>query len=214
MTGLPDCLIRENTHLPTTRSEETTTMSIVTPFPKPASRIHDDPASFRQAFRHLAGGVSVITTGQGDDRTGLTATSVSSLSAEPPTIMFGLNLSSSTYPVLLRNRGFGVNFLNATQKQVADRFAGRNGEKGPARYADAGWTSGIAGAPLLVGALAALDCEVEEIIERHSHAIVIGRVRDVRLGGNDAALVYWRGDYERLGWMAEEASTALGLRAY
>ncbi|HEV7258574.1 MAG TPA: flavin reductase family protein [Bosea sp. (in: a-proteobacteria)] len=189
-------------------------MSVVTPFPKTASRIHDDPPSFRQAFRHLAGGVSVITTGHGDERTGLTATSVSSLSAEPPTLMFGLNLSSSSFPVLARNRSFGVNFLNAAQKQVADRFAGRNGEKGAARYAEAEWTSGIAGAPLLVGALAALDCEVEEIIERHSHAIIIGRVRDVRLGDNDAALVYWRGDYERLGWMTEEVGTALGLRTF
>ena len=189
-------------------------MSVVTPLPRPQRRIHDDAASFRQAFRHLAGGVSVITTGHGHDRTGLTATSVSSLSAEPPTLMFGLNLSASSFPVLARNRSFGVNFLNAAQKQVADRFAGRNGEKGPARYAGADWTSGLTGAPLLAGALAALDCEVEEIIQRHSHAIIIGRVREVRLGGNDAALVYWRGDYDRLGWMAEEASTALGLRAF
>ncbi|KRE06934.1 monooxygenase [Bosea sp. Root381] len=189
-------------------------MSVVTPFPKPASRIQDDPASFRHAFRHLAGGVSVITTGHGDERTGLTATSVASLSAEPPTVMFGLNLSSSSFPILERSRGFGVNFLNATQKPVADRFAGRKGEKGAARYADAEWISGMTGAPLLIGALAALDCEVEEIIERHSHAIVIGRVRDIRLGVNDAALVYWRGDYERLGWMSEEVTTALGLRAF
>lgn len=189
-------------------------MSVVTALPRPLRQVHDDAASFRQAFRHLAGGVSVITTGHGADRTGLTATSVSSLSAEPPTIMFGLNLSSSTFPALARNRSFGVNFLNATQKQVADRFAGRNGEKGAARYADAEWTSGVTGSPLLIGALAALDCEVEEFIKRHSHAIVIGRVRHVRISSNDAALVYWRGDYERLGWMAEEASSALGLRAF
>ena len=168
---------------------------------------------FRTALRHLAGGVSVITTGRGEDRTGLTVTSLSSLSAEPPTVMFGLNLSSSAYPVLARHRSFGVNFLTAAQKQVADRFAGRGGEKGPARYAEAEWSEGRTGAPLLAGALAALDCELEELIERHSHAIVIGRVREVRLGSNDAALLYWRGDYERLGWMAEEASTALGLRS-
>lgn len=168
---------------------------------------------FRTALRHLAGGVSIITAGRGEDRTGLTVTSLSSLSAEPPTVMFGLNLSSSTYPVLARHRSFGVNFLSAAQKQVADRFAGRGGEKGPARYAEAEWSEGRTGAPLLEGALAALDCELEELIERHSHAIVIGRVREVRLGSNDAALLYWRGDYERLGWMAEEASTALGLRS-
>lgn len=194
-----------------------TVVSLVTPasaarsFGRAASAQAEAP-SFRAALRHLAGGVSVITTGQGADRTGLTVTSLASLSAEPPTVMFGLNLGSSSFPVLARHRSFGVNFLNATQKQIADRFAGRGGEKGEARYAGAGWTQGVTGAPLLEGALAALDCEVEELIERHSHAIVIGRVREVRLGGDDAALVYWRGDYERLGWMAEEARTACGLR--
>lgn len=124
-------------------------------------------------------------------------------------MFFGLNLNSSSYLALRRNGSFAVNFLNAAQSQIADR----KGEKGAVRYAEAEWIGGVTGAPLLVGALASLDCEVEEIIERHSHAIVIGRVRNVRLGADDAALLYWRGDYERLGWMAEEARTALGIRA-
>lgn len=189
-------------------------MSTVISLPRPSSQIPDQKAAFRSALRHLAGGVAVITTGEGDQRTGMTATSLSALSAEPPTLMFGINLTSSTYPILARHGAFGVNFLNATQEQIADRFAGRNGEQGPARYAGADWTSGTSGAQLLVGALASLECQVEEMIERHSHAIVIGRVREIRIGGNNAALVYWRGDYERLGWMAEEADTALGLRAF
>ena len=50
-------------------------------------------------------------------------------------------------------------------------------------------------APLLVGALAAIDCEVEEVIERHSHAIVIGRVRDLMHSKREAALGYWHGRY-------------------
>ena len=157
-------------------------------------------------------GATVITASHDAGPVGFLGLSFAHVSAEPPTVMFGLNLSSSSFPVLARHRSFGVNFLNATQKQIADRFAGRGGEKGPARYAGANWSEGATGAPLLEGALAALDCEVEELIERHSHAIVIGRVREVRLGGDDAALVYWRGDYERLGWMAEEARTACGLR--
>jgi len=52
-----------------------------------------------------------------------------------------------------------------------------------------------AGVPLLVGALAAVDCEVEEIVERHSHAIVIGRVLDVQISTRTAALAYWQGQY-------------------
>jgi flavin reductase (DIM6/NTAB) family NADH-FMN oxidoreductase RutF len=182
--------------------------------PKAIQAVSENAADFRTAFRHLAGGVSVITFGQGEDRSGLTATSVSSLSADPPSVLFAVNQGSSSFPLLRRHRNFGVNFLNATQKQVADRFAGRQGEKGPERYAGAEWTSSFAGAPLLVGALASLDCEVEEMIERHSHSIIIGRVRAVKLGSDDAALLYWRGDYERLGWMIEDATGALGLRAY
>lgn len=173
-----------------------------------------DLGGFRAALRHLAGGVSVVTTGRGAARTGLVATSVSSLSAEPPTLMFGLNLGSSSFPVLREHGAFAVNFLAADQKEIADRFAGRGGEKGRARYEGAQWTEGRTGAALLDGALASLDCEVEELIERHSHAIVIGRIRGIRLGSDAAALLYWRGDYERLGWMPEEAATALGLRAY
>jgi flavin reductase (DIM6/NTAB) family NADH-FMN oxidoreductase RutF len=189
-------------------------MNVVTTLPSRATAVRDTVSDFRSAMRQLAGGVAIVTVGRGADLTGLTATSISSLSAEPPTVMFGLNLASSSFPVLQRYRSFGVNFLTATQKQVADRFAGRNGEKGASRYAEAEWSHGVTGAPLLAGALASLDCEVEELIERHSHAIVIGRVREVRSGRNDAALVYWRGDYERIGWMVEEATTALGLRAF
>ena len=53
----------------------------------------------------------------------------------------------------------------------------------------------VSGVPLLVGALAAIDCEVEDIIERHSHAIVIGRVLDLQLSTRTAALAYWQGQY-------------------
>lgn len=183
--------------------------------PRPAAEVvPPDPGHFRAALRHLAGGVSVVTTGRGAARTGLVATSVSALSAEPPTLMFGLNLGSSSFPVLRAHGAFAVNFLAAGQKEIADRFAGRGGEKGLARYEGAAWTEGESGSALLDGALASLDCEVEELIERHSHAIVIGRIRAIRLGSDSAALLYWRGDYERVGWLPEEAATALGLRAY
>ena len=53
----------------------------------------------------------------------------------------------------------------------------------------------MSGVPLLVGALAAIDCEVEDIVERHSHAIVIGRVLDIRSRRARAALAYWQGHY-------------------
>jgi flavin reductase (DIM6/NTAB) family NADH-FMN oxidoreductase RutF len=150
---------------------------------------------FRSAMRHLAGGVSVITVGRGTDITGMTVTSVSSLSVDPPTLIASINRGSSSWP-LLKTRGFfGVNILNADQLDVAERFSGKDGLKGAARFAGAEWITLASAVPLLAGALAAIDCEVEDIVERHSHAIVIGRVLDMQLSPRGAALAYWQGQY-------------------
>jgi len=153
------------------------------------------PDEFRGAMRHLTGGVSVITVGQGKDITGMTVTSVSSLSVDPPTLIVSINRESSSWPVLKRHGFFGVNILAANQLDVAERFTGKGGLKGADRFAGAQWTTRISGVPLLAGALAAIDCQVEDIVERHSHAIVIGRVLDIQTSGHTAALAYWQGRY-------------------
>jgi flavin reductase (DIM6/NTAB) family NADH-FMN oxidoreductase RutF len=152
-------------------------------------------AEFRGAMRTLAGGVSVITVGRGKDITGMTVTSVTSLSVEPPTLIVSINRNSSSWPLLQRYNAFGVNILSGEQLDVAERFAGKDGLKGAARFAGAQWVTRATGVPLLVGSLAAIDCDVEEVIERHSHALVIGRVRDVVTTAPHTALAYWDGDY-------------------
>jgi flavin reductase (DIM6/NTAB) family NADH-FMN oxidoreductase RutF len=150
---------------------------------------------FRSAMRHLAGGVSVITAGRGKDITGMTVTSVSSLSVDPPTLIVSINRESSSWPLLKRHGFFGVNLLAADQLDVAERFTGKGGLKGADRFAGAQWTTLVSGVPLLVGALSAIDCEAEDIIERHSHAVVVGRVLDIQTSPRTAALAYWQGRY-------------------
>jgi flavin reductase (DIM6/NTAB) family NADH-FMN oxidoreductase RutF len=150
---------------------------------------------FRGAMRHLAGGVSVITAGRGRDISGMTVTSVSSLSVDPPTLVVSINRESSSWPLLRRYGFFGVNILTADQIDIAERFAGKDGLKGAARFAGAQWITRASGVPLLAGALAAIDCEVEDVVERHSHAIVIGRVLEMQLSSRTAALAYWQGQY-------------------
>jgi flavin reductase (DIM6/NTAB) family NADH-FMN oxidoreductase RutF len=152
-------------------------------------------ADFRGAMRHLTGGVSVITAGHGRDITGMTVTSVTSLSVDPPTLLVSINRDASSYPLIRRHGAFGVNILTADQLEIAERFAGKGGLKGADRFAGAAWVTATSGVPLLVGALSAFDCEVEEIVERHSHGIVIGRVRDIRSSSRSAALAYWHGRY-------------------
>jgi flavin reductase (DIM6/NTAB) family NADH-FMN oxidoreductase RutF len=150
---------------------------------------------FRSAMRHLTGGVSVITAGRGRDISGMTVTSVSSLSVDPPALIVSINREASSWPLVKRYGFFGVNILTSDQIDIADRFTGKGGLKGADRFAGARWMMRTSGVPLLAGALAAIDCEVEDIVERHSHAIVIGRVLDVAVSARTAALAYWQGRY-------------------
>jgi len=129
----------------------------------------------------------------------MTITSVSSLSVDPPSLIVSVNRESSSWPLLQRHGFFGVNFLGADQLDIAERFSGKGGLKGADRFAGAQWTGSVSGVPLLVGALSAIDCEVEDIVERGSHAIVIGRVLDVRNATAKPALIYWQGQYVAVG---------------
>jgi flavin reductase (DIM6/NTAB) family NADH-FMN oxidoreductase RutF len=117
------------------------------------------------------------------------------LSVDPPTLIVTVNRASSSWPLIKRHGYFGVNILTAEQTDIAERFAGKYGLKGADRFAGAQWITRVSGVPLLAGALSAIDCEVEEIVERHSHAIVIGRVPDALVSPRTAALVYWQGQY-------------------
>jgi flavin reductase (DIM6/NTAB) family NADH-FMN oxidoreductase RutF len=150
---------------------------------------------FRSAMRQLTGGVSVITAGIGWDISGMTVTSVSSLSVDPPALIVSINREASSWPLVRRYGFFGVNILTSDQIDIAERFTGKDGLKGAERFAGAHWTTRISGVPLLTDALAVIDCEVEDMVERHSHAIVIGRVLDVAVSTRTAALAYWQGQY-------------------
>ncbi len=152
-------------------------------------------SDFRNAMRQLTGGVSVITAGKGRDISGMTVTSVSSLSVEPASLIVSLNRESSSWPLVKRYGFFGVSILTSDQVDIAERFTGKGGLKGADRFAGAQWTTRASGVPLLADALAAIDCEVEDVVERHSHAIVIGRVLDVAVSTRTAALAYWQGRY-------------------
>ena len=72
-------------------------------------------ATFKQAMRHLIGGVSVITAGSGEVRTGLTATSAISLSLDPPTMLVCVNRDASAWPVIQRERHYCVNILDSSR---------------------------------------------------------------------------------------------------
>jgi flavin reductase (DIM6/NTAB) family NADH-FMN oxidoreductase RutF len=153
-----------------------------------------DTARVKQAMRSMAGGVCVVTAGIGGERTGATVTSATALSMDPPTMIININLASSTWPIIDRYRHFCVNILSDRQRPVAERFSGFGGIKGVARYEGAAWTQLLSGAPVLEDALANIDCDVDQVLERRSHAIILGRILSVRSGAGQP-LVYNNGRY-------------------
>ena len=157
-----------------------------------------DADSLKAALRTLGGGVSIITAGEGENRTGATVTSATALSVEPARMLVSLNRTSSTWPVVERFGHFAVNIAGPGHETLANQFAGRGGLRGPDRYRGAEWTTAVTGAPLLVDAAAAIDCTVEEAIERHSHVIVIGKVLAIRIGAG-RSLLYQDGRYHTVG---------------
>ena len=155
-----------------------------------------DAAELKLAMRTVAGGVSVITAGKTGSRTGATVTSATAFSMEPPTMIVAINRGSSTWPVIQAEQHFCVNILRHDQHEIAHRFAGFGGVKGEMRYEGAGWTTLASGAPALEDAVTAIDCVVDELIERYSHGIILGRVVAVRKG-EGLPLVYSNGQYGR-----------------
>ncbi len=157
-----------------------------------------DGHAFRGAFSSLAGAVSVLSVGEGEERTGLTATSVTPFSADPPAVAIAVNTSSSSWLAIQKFERFCINVLGRDQEDVANNFAGRGGINGPDRYAGADWTTLASGAPVLEGAVANIDCILDEAIVRHSHAIVIGRIVALRSFEAVPPLLYWRRSFHGL----------------
>lgn len=163
-----------------------------------------DAQTFRRAMRQLAGGVCIISAGdQARERTGMTVTSVVSLSVEPAELVVSINQGSSSWPVISATGRFGVNLLSDEQAVEAQRFAGQGGLKGAARYEGAQWHVTPDGVWLLEDAPVALACTVEQVWTRHSHALVVGRITHVRgialMGASHGGgpLLYWQGRYGR-----------------
>ena len=164
--------------------------------------------AFKGVMRDVAGAVSVITAAHRGQRAGLTATSLTALSAEPPTVIVCVNRAASAWPVIEAAGHFAINVLTARHQDIADRFAGRGGHAGEARFGIGAWRPLATGAPTLDSALAVLDCRIDEVIPRHSHVILIGRIKAIRQGREGGALLYWRGLY---GTLDEELQNGAGI---
>lgn len=160
-------------------------------FPEPPILVN----AFRSAMSLLAGGVTIVTSGQGDGRRGLTATAVCSLSMAPPMILACINNTGEAHAAIEREANFAVNILAEESREISDLFAGRGAERGAAKFEVAEWMTLKTGAPVLKEALVAVDCEVAEKICLPTHTVFLGAVRDVLIGPGKAPLLHYDRHY-------------------
>ncbi len=171
------------------------------PDPTMSPRKSAGSAPFKLGMRTLAGAVSVVTAHRRDGvPIGLTATSVSSLSAEPPSLLVCVNRKSDIGAVLTSGAIFAVNVLTTSQIDVAQAFGGQTSAKGRDRFATGTWHRSLAGeVPLLVGCRAAFECTVAHVHDWETHHIVIGSVTEVHFfNSQEPPLAYCDGAYQTL----------------
>jgi flavin reductase len=127
-----------------------------------------DKPTFRDAMAGLGAAVNIITTDGTAGRTGCTASAVCGVTDEPPTLLVCINRASQNNAAMRENGRLCVNVLSADQKDVAMRFATRNLSLDE-RFAGATWQRLETGAPVLDGAVSALDCEIASLTEVGTH---------------------------------------------
>lgn len=154
-----------------------------------------DQDPFLLAMRKLASGVTIITTGEGDQRFGLTATSFCSLAADPPMILCCVARATDANTAIRANEQFSVNILSLNDQSLADRFAGRNNIFGTARFASGEWSQSEHNNPKLATALTTIDAKLVSSSEAGTHTIFIGAVTDQSTAISGEPLVYFDGDY-------------------
>ena len=146
-------------------------------------------------MRQLASGVTLVTTASDGRRAGLTATAVSSVTAEPPQLLVCVNRTAEAHPLITEAGLFAVNILSIEQRELAERFAGRDGAAGEARFDAGRWTRLVTGAPVLEDGLAAFDCRLVATLHVDTHTIFVGQVEAVCSASDRAPMVYHDGDY-------------------
>jgi flavin reductase len=132
---------------------------------------------FRHAMRRLATTIALITSGQGEGWSGMAATAVMSVCAEPPTLLTAVNRSASIHPVLMQEERFCVNLLADRHQELVGVFSGQ--KKGIERFSAGNWVAHESGIPLLGDALASLVCRTTQRIDVGTHTLFVGEVEHV-----------------------------------
>ncbi len=151
---------------------------------------------FKDALKLWASGVTVVTAKtESLGLKGMTATSFSSVSLDPPQILVCINQSADTGDAVLEGKTFAVNILKAEQQEISNQFAG--GASQEERFANVSWHEGVTGSPVIDDALASIECKVVDQVLAGSHLVVIGEVQNVECRSGEP-LLYYNSAYRQL----------------
>ncbi len=158
-----------------------------------ATALACDAGRYRHVIGHFATGVTVITSHHAGTDHGATASAVSSVSLDPPSLLVCLNRAAATETAVRESGTFVVNILREGQGDLALRFAGRHGDK----FSGVPVTRTDAGDPVLDGTLAHVACRVRDAVTGGTHTVFFGEV--VRADASEGdPLAYFRGRFGRL----------------
>lgn len=151
-------------------------------------------AEFRRACGRFSTGVAIasVLDAQGTPH-GLTVSSFTSASLEPPLVLICLGHRVSVIDAFRASAHFGINVLAEGQRDLAERFS----RKGQDRFDGLNWRRGKTGVPILAGVLAAIECAVRQRLTAGDHDVFVGEMVGARVAG-DAPLIHFASHYRRL----------------
>lgn len=162
---------------------------------KPAEAVLSDELrmAFKGAMRRLASGVAVVTANGANGPLGLTATSITSMTAEPPTVLVCVNQSASLHAALAVGQPICINLLSRHQQDVSGAFGGKLPPE--ERFGIGVWEPDHNGVPRLAEAQANISGKIDVLTPYCTHSIVIARIENVRLTDPVSPLIYQDGGY-------------------
>ena len=151
------------------------------------------PGQFRAAMRRLAASVAIVAAKGPDGPVGMAATSITSLTVDPPAVLVCVNRATVLHGLLVPTADLSVNLLARDQQDVSAAFGG--GMPQDQRFGVGAWRDGPSGLPELTGAQANLSCVIDSMLAYGTHSIVIARVLHCTVSETVAPLIYQDGAY-------------------
>jgi 3-hydroxy-9,10-secoandrosta-1,3,5(10)-triene-9,17-dione monooxygenase reductase component len=155
-----------------------------------------EAGDLRAVMGRFATGVAVVTADHPEGPQGMLVQSLTSVSLQPPLVLFCPQKTSVSWPRIRATERFGINILSAAQHHLCAVF----GRSGPEKFRDVDWHRHTSGAPVLAGHLAFLDCRLHEVHDAGDHEIAVGAVEDLVVSEADDPLLFYRGRFGR--WAA------------